>query len=163
VNRSDPKANRHLVGWSWVALQAILLVLLVLLPRRSDWPTPSWLVTAGFGLIVVGLGVIAAAALGLGRSLTPTPVPVGYGKLTTTGLYRLVRHPIYSGVLAIVVGLGIRSGSVISGAVAVATVIFFNRKAAWEEARLAEHYPEYPAYAAVTPRFIPRPRRSAGG
>ena len=32
----------------------------------------------------------------------------------------------------------------------------------WEEARLAERYPEYRAYAAATPRFVPWPARTAG-
>ena len=153
--------SRHLVGWSFVAVQAVLLGLLVLLPGRSDWPTPGWLEMAGFVGLLVGLAIIAVAALGLGRSLTPTPVPVGYGSLTTNGLYRLVRHPIYTGVLTIVAALAVRSGSWLSLAVAVVTVVFFNQKAAWEEARLSERYAQYPAYAAATPRFVPRIGRQA--
>jgi protein-S-isoprenylcysteine O-methyltransferase Ste14 len=35
------------------------------------------------------------------------------------------------------------------------TLGFFNVKARWEEARLAESYPGYRAYAARTPRFVP--------
>jgi protein-S-isoprenylcysteine O-methyltransferase Ste14 len=111
-------------------------------------------------LIVGGLAGIGVASLRLGSALTATPVPTERGSLTTGGLYRYVRHPIYTAVLGIVIGLVIRSGSVPSLAVGLATVGFFNVKARWEERRLAVAYPDYAAYAARTPRFIPHPRPS---
>ncbi len=151
--------NRRVTGWIFVALQGVLLGALILLPGRDDWATPSWLRSAGGGFILGGLALIAIAALRLGPALTPTPVPTSRGVLTTTGFYRYVRHPIYTGVLAIVAGLTVRSGSFVHLAVAAITVVFFTVKARWEEARLAERYPDYAAYAAITPRFVPRPRR----
>jgi protein-S-isoprenylcysteine O-methyltransferase Ste14 len=84
-------------------------------------------------------------------------VETGRGELVTTGLYQFARHPIYTGVLAIVVGLTLRSGSWITLVLGIAGVVFFNVKAAWEERQLAEAYPSYVAYADNTPRFIPRP------
>lgn len=147
-------------GWAYVAIQAVLLVALIVLPGRSDWPTPPTVRLLGLILIVGGLAFVALASLRLGPALTATPVPTESGALTTTGLYRLVRHPIYTGVLAIVVGLTLRSGSWVTLAVGIVTVGFFHSKARWEEARLADRYPDYPAYAAVTPRFVPWPRPS---
>lgn len=143
-------------GWLFVAAQAVLLVVLVALPGGSAWPTPAPVRVLGIVLVAAGLALMGAAALRLGPALTPTPVPSARGELTTGGLYDLVRHPIYSGVLTAVVGIVARSGSLVTLAVGVATVAFFSLKARWEEARLAERYPDYPAYAARTPRFIPR-------
>ncbi len=143
-------------GWLFVAVQAVLVGALVVLPGRSDWPTPTWVAALGSGFVLAGLAFAGVAALRLGRSLTPTPVPRDDGVLATTGLYRFVRHPIYTGVLAVVVGLTVSSGSLISLAVGVTTVAFFDRKARWEEARLSERYDGYAAYASVTPRFVPR-------
>ena len=151
--------SRTATGWMFVAIQGILLGALILLPGRDDWATPSWLRIIGFILILSGLAIGVVAALRLGQSLTPTPVPTSNGQLTTSGVYRYVRHPIYAGVLAIVVGLTIRSGSWISLAVAVVTLAFFTAKAKWEEARLAERYDDYSDYAERTPRFVPRPWR----
>lgn len=150
--------NRSLTGWLFVGAQAVLLIALLLLPRRADWPTPGWLTAGGYAAIVAGLGLVGAAALRLGPALTPTPVPRETGQLATSGLYRFVRHPIYTGVLLVVVGLTIRSGSWLTLVVAVATFGFFNAKAAWEEVQLTEHYPGYATYAATTPRFTPRVR-----
>ncbi len=160
--------SRRTVGWAFVAGQVVLLVALVLLPARDDWPTPSWVWTLGQVLVVAGFVAMIVASLRLGSGLTPTPVPNDRGRLQTGGLYRYVRHPIYTGVLLIVVGLTVRSGSFVTLAVAVVTVVFFDRKARWEEGQLRGRYPGYDEYAARTPRFVPslrpsRLRRGSGG
>ncbi|NOX29949.1 MAG: isoprenylcysteine carboxylmethyltransferase family protein [Actinobacteria bacterium] len=146
-----------ITGWLYVGVQGVLIVALVVLPSRDDWPTPDWLASVAGVLFFGGFVIMAVAALGLRLALTATPVPNGRGKLTTTGLYRYARHPIYTGVLAVVVAMTLRSSSFISLAVAAVAVLFFNQKARWEEARLAEHFDDYRAYADVTPRFVPRP------
>jgi len=88
-------------------------------------------------------------------------VPRDGGQLRTDGPYAHVRHPIYTGVLLIVVGITVRSGSGLVLALAAVTVAFFHGKARFEEGLLAERYPEYPCYAARTPRFLPAPWRRA--
>jgi len=147
----------RVVGWMFVIIQIAFLTALVLLPSAGHWPTPSWLRTAGLVLTVFGWILVVVAAIGLGRSLTPSPVPVKSGQLRTTGLYRYARHPIYTGVLAIVVGLVIPSANVLTAATGVATFVFFNAKAGWEEQRLRARYADYESYAAGTARFFPRP------
>ncbi len=156
------ESTTRLVGWAFVAAQVLLLVALIVLPSGDLWPTPGWLHLTGTMVIVLGLALVAAASLRLGSSLTPTPIPNDHGSLATTGLYQLVRHPIYTGVLTIVIGLVLPSGSAVTLGVGLATVAFFNAKAKWEEARLVERYPTYRAYAQTTPRFVPNPRRSQG-
>lgn len=74
-------------------------------------------------------------------------------------MYRWMRHPIYTGVLMLVAGLAMRSGKLVHLVIAVGTFVFFDRKARWEEARLAEKYSGYSDYAQQTPRFIPRSQR----
>ncbi len=149
------------IGWLLVAAQAVLILVLVLLPSGDAWPTPSWLEVTG--LVIGGLGAVWAlvAALRLGERLTPTPVPRDGGQLRTDGPYAHVRHPIYTGVLLIVVGLTLRSGSAVVLAVGLATIAFFHVKARFEEGLLAERFPEYRAYTDRTPRFVPAPWRRA--
>lgn len=147
--------DRARVGWLFVAVQVVLLVTLVLLPRGDAWPMPGWLLGIAGGLTVLGLVVVVVASLNLGRALTPTPVPNGQGGLRTGGLYRFVRHPIYTGVLSIVLGIALGTGRWSGAVLAAVTVVFFVLKARWEEARLVEAFPGYVAYAASTPRFVP--------
>jgi protein-S-isoprenylcysteine O-methyltransferase Ste14 len=143
------------IGWLFVAVQVVLLGVLIFLPGSDDWPTPQWLRTLGTVVNVLGFALLIVAALGLGSSLTAIPVPKKSGKLETGGLYRFVRHPIYTGVFMIVVALVATSGSWLHLAIGVVTMAFFSVKARWEEQRLRLEYPEYDAYARATGRFVP--------
>lgn len=84
-----------------VAAQFALLAVLALWDPHPDFTLPRWLDTAAeFGGLAgaawAGLGVIS-----LGRSLTALPLPGAHGRLKTRGAYRLSRHPIYTGLLAL--------------------------------------------------------------
>jgi protein-S-isoprenylcysteine O-methyltransferase Ste14 len=149
-----------MVGVVVVALQAALLVALVLTPGGDDWPVPGWLSIAATAAQVAGAAVLVVAAINLGRSLTALPNPTGRSTLKTDGIYRWVRHPIYSGLLALVIGTAIRSANLVDAALAAALVVLLAAKARWEERLLAHRYPDYAAYAARTPAFVPGwPRR----
>ena len=156
---SAPTQQQIVVGWLFVAAQFLFIIALIALPWADHWPVPTWLAWTGYALIAAGIAVVAVAALRLGPGLTPTPVPNEQGTLTTTGLYRYTRHPIYSGVLLAVVGLVVRSGNIATLLVGLATIAFFTYKAQWEEQRLLDRYPDYEEYAASTGRFVPRLRR----
>jgi len=155
--------SRNLTGWTLVIVQALLLLGLLVLPGREDWPTPSWLHNFTSILVAAGVVIVIVAAVNLGWSLTPSPVPSSSGSLRTTGLFRFVRHPIYTGVLLIIVGLVTASGSLLSLGLGVVAIIFFVFKARWEEAMLSERFDAYQAFAQTTPRFIPRPFASLRG
>ena len=154
------KLTINQIGWAFVAGQAILLVLLIVLPGASDWPSPFALYLIGRVFFFGGLLLIVIASMRLGTSLTPTPVPTSGGQLKTAGLYSLVRHPIYTGVLAVVIGIIIRSRSFLVLVVGVVTIGFFYVKSSWEEGQLRRRYPDYGLYASKTPRFIPRLTRN---
>lgn len=142
-----------------VAGQFALLALLVLLPGRSDWPVPRALVVAcGVGAIT-GLSVMVLGATALGRGLTAVPLPNGHAQLRTGGLYQLVRHPIYSGLILTMASITLASGSVPRVLVLALLIALLTVKARWEESRLAERFEGYAAYATRTPRFVPRRRR----
>jgi protein-S-isoprenylcysteine O-methyltransferase Ste14 len=144
-------------GWSTLAGQVVLLIAIVLVPPADHWPTPDWLLVVASVLTLGGMVVVVMGSLRLGRSLAASPAARTHAPLQTDGLYRWVRHPVYSGLLALVVGVAIRSGNMLAAMLAVVIVIFFNRRAAREEAQLRERSPAYDAYASVTPRFFPNP------
>lgn len=143
------------LAWLFVVVQFALLTLIVLLPAGSAWPVPRWLDRAAFVLELVGTAVLVAAMVNLGRSLTPLPTPIGHGVLRVGGLYRWVRHPIYSGIMALAVGAALRSASVAIAIAAGVLIGWFVLKARWEEQHLRRRYADYADYAASTPRFVP--------
>ncbi len=149
------ESKNRAIGWALVGIQGVLLIALISLGSGDAWPTPDWLHTISTAAVVIGLIAVAVAATGLGRLVTPTPVPKADGDLVTDGLYRFVRHPIYTGVLIIAAGLVAPSGRWLMLAVGLVTVAFFYAKSTWEEQRLAEHYDDYDDYRSRTPRFFP--------
>jgi len=150
------------MGWALVAVQLALLAALVLLPGGSAWSVPEWARLLLRVVQAVGLGLAAWGLLDLGRSLTAHPAPVSRGVLRTGGSFRFARHPIYGGLMVWAAATAAQTGNPWSVVAFVALVLLFNGKARWEESMLAAHYPGYPAYAAVTPRFIPGPWRRVG-
>ena len=153
-----PSSREVRVAWTLVAVQLLLLGLLVLLPFGSDWPVPGWLVAAAVLLGLGGLAVMAVGAGALGRGLTAAPLPNAQAQLRTGGLYALVRNPIYSGLLLVGGAVAAVSGSVVRLVVYALLEVLLIVKAPWEEERLVRPFPDYAAYAARTPRFVPRLR-----
>ena len=152
--------GRGTIGWALVVAQFALLVVLVLLP----WRTPSGLsLIVGLVLIASGVALGLVAGRRLGRALTPTPVPISGAGLRTDGVYRYVRHPIYSAVLLGVLGFVVAAGSLWSLAWGVLILIFFWVKSRWEDTLLHEAYgDEWQRWAATTGALIPLPSRGSG-
>lgn len=139
-----------------VTAQFVLLVALVLVPRGGGWVVPPWLRVLAGVLGVVGVAVMLLGGTALGRGLTAAPLPNAHAQLRTGGLYRWMRHPIYSGLLLMTGALTLVSGSVTRLVVFAALVGLVNVKARWEERQLMRRFPDYAEYAARTPRFVPR-------
>jgi protein-S-isoprenylcysteine O-methyltransferase Ste14 len=147
------------VAWSLVAGQFALLAALALIPRGTLWPVG---VIAGVlaGILILGGLVLAVLGVrGLGPALTASPVPKSGTSLVTSGLYGVIRHPIYTGLLAAGLGLVALGASPWHLVVWAALVVLLSVKARWEERMLTAEHPDYPAYAARTGRFLPRLRR----
>ena len=143
------------IAWTFVAVQFALLGVILLMPPGSAWAVPRWTATGSRALQWVGVAALGLGLVHLGRSLTPLPTPVPHGELHTGGLYRLVRHPIYSGIMALTIGTAARSGNPVTAAATIALIGWFMLKTRWEEGQLEARYPTYRSYGAHTPRFVP--------
>ena len=143
------------VAWTFVVVQLALIAAILLLPAGDAWAVPAWLGAVATGLEWLGVAVLVVGLVNLGRSLTPLPSPVPHGELHTGGLFGLVRHPIYSGIMALAVGAAALSGNPLTVVAALALIGWFMLKARWEEAQLDARYPGYAAYRRRTPRFVP--------
>ncbi|HVL77481.1 MAG TPA: isoprenylcysteine carboxylmethyltransferase family protein [Noviherbaspirillum sp.] len=143
-------------GESWVAAQAILFIAFITVPQvAGPWPYDAVFLFTGWVLFVLGLVLTLWSARALGRSLTPFPRPLEHAELVTTGPYRLVRHPIYLGVLLVALGISLVTASPLRLGLTLILFVFFDRKAAREERWLEEKFPQYPAYRSRVKRLIP--------
>lgn len=145
-----------------VAAQFVLIGALVLVPGEDGWPVPRWLAVASAVAGAAGLVMMLVGGTALGRGLTAAPLPNAHARLRTGGLYRWMRHPIYSGLLLMMGAITAASGSVWRLVVFGLLVALINVKARWEERQLMRRFVDYAAYAARTPRFVPGLRRGAG-
>lgn len=76
-------------------------------------------------------------------------------ELVTSGPYRFVRHPIYSGLLAALLGTALATNLIGLAIVAILGVYFYY-SASVEEKNLIAMFPSaYPAYRSSTKMLIP--------
>ncbi|UYN82872.1 MAG: isoprenylcysteine carboxylmethyltransferase family protein [Microcella sp.] len=153
---ADPTAQLHpAAAWALVGAQFLFLLLLGFMPWGDLWSRGIGTVVFGLVFVALGIGIALAAGAGLGRTLTPSPVPKADGELVTTGVYGFVRHPIYSGLLLLGIGLVIIGASVLHLLAWVALLSVLMAKSRFEEWMLAARYPDYAAYAARVGRLVP--------
>lgn len=117
--------------------------------------------TLGPGLVGVGLVVVYKAAVDLGTNLSPWPTPAdpntGRGSLVDTGIYSLLRHPMYSGLIFGMAGLSVATDSALRMLLTVALYLVLDAKSDFEETKLIETYgDDYRAYTEkVQDKIIP--------
>jgi protein-S-isoprenylcysteine O-methyltransferase Ste14 len=148
-------------GEYWVFAQTLLIVGFVLLPIYQPpglrLPFSLLYVTLTITLILeIGAAILFVRGLSeLGQSLTPLPYPREDGELVQTGVYAIVRHPVYSAIILATLGWAILQVSVSHLVGAIVFLVFFNAKANREEAWLQEKYPEYADYRQRVKKLIP--------
>jgi len=120
------------------------------------------LVVAGTVLNLVGLTWSLVAVFHLRKSFG---VFVQVREIVSHGLYRYVRHPIYSGYLLSFVGLFLLTPRLQHAALSVLLTAVTIARAAVEERKMAEHSAAYRDYQSRTPFMVPfvggRRRRKA--
>jgi protein-S-isoprenylcysteine O-methyltransferase Ste14 len=123
--------------------------------RGHGIDTDTWLVAIGLVLFAVGLAFAVWARLVMGRNWGTPMTQKDEPELVMSGPYRLVRHPIYSGILLACVGTAIALSW--TWLVLVALIgIYFVYSARVEERFLEEQFPEqYRAYERTTKMLVP--------
>jgi protein-S-isoprenylcysteine O-methyltransferase Ste14 len=121
-------------------------------------PVLRWLVFGlGIAVVVTGAAVRVWAMITLGRWFTyDVRVTVGQ-PVVQTGPYRWVRHPSYTGVLLVLLGIGLTLGNWLSLVfIVVFPTLGLVRRIRVEERALLDSIGEpYARYAAGRPRLLP--------
>ena len=91
-------------GW-WVLAQGVLLVLIAAcgILWRGQWEAIPLSIT-GIILLLAGAVVGIVGFANLGANLTPFPKPMEKTRLVQHGIYRFVRHPLYTALISASLG-----------------------------------------------------------
>ena len=115
---------------------------------------------AGVLLAWLGAALAVWAKLTLGRWFSASFGVKPEHELITTGPYAIVRHPMYTALLALGIGLGMAFDSVLTVGVALLYVVPFALHTFIEEQIFAKHFGDaWRAYAARVPRLVPGLKR----
>lgn len=138
-----------------VALQGFLFLLVVAAALIPPIGPAIWdSLTLSIVLILLGAAGMVWSGRDLGTSLTPLPVPNGKG-LAAHGIYEYARHPMYTAILLICLGVAVGAGNLQVYVVVAALLVFFEVKTRFEERYLVTAYEGYAEYAARTGKFLP--------
>ena len=163
--RSESRASRigHLLP---LAISFVLLAE----PSSSAMPAlrqrfvtdSAWLADVGVGLTVAGVAFAIWARLTLGQNWSASVMQKSGHELIQRGPFRYVRHPIYTGMLAGLIGPALAIGEW-RGVLAV-TIAWL---ALWRKYRLEERFmlelfgSQYLDYRTRVPALVPFPGRHA--
>jgi protein-S-isoprenylcysteine O-methyltransferase Ste14 len=150
--------NKQDRGEIYVFIQVVLLIALFFGPadffgKPTAIDHSLWLIGKAF--FYLGLGIALWAAISLGPNLTPLPKPKRNGKLIQTGLYKIVRHPIYFGVILLCFGWAAVEQNRYTLVMAILLLLFFDLKSRKEEQWLSEQFNDYAEYKKKTKKLIP--------
>jgi protein-S-isoprenylcysteine O-methyltransferase Ste14 len=157
---------------SWLVLVAglivaVSLVHLVPAPDWSVWTTRSVLVrVVGLAVLVVSTVFTLWARLTLGTMWSSAPMVKQQHELRTDGPYAVTRHPIYTGILGMLLGTGLLVGIGQWALLVPVGLVVFEVKIHLEEGLMSAAFPaEYARYRERVPQLIPglRRRRSHSG
>lgn len=153
--------KRGRVSWSReLRIRAVIVVVAILLARVGafrghDSHSDAWRAALGLVLFALGLCFAVWARLHIGRNWGMPMTRKDEPALVTSGPYRLVRHPIYSGLLVAGIGTAVALGWLWLPVVVLAG-IYFLYSAGVEERYLAEQFPDtYPTYRRSTKMLVP--------
>lgn len=165
VVRSRIRWNiRNVDFWLFiVAWLGVFILLLYLTGMGAEYLTPtlpSWMRWVG---IVIGSTMMLScvplsrrAHAAIGSNFSTNLELHSNHQLVRTGPYRLVRHPIYLGLLLCVFGACFITVYYPIMALTLATVVVLLRRMQKEEAMLIERYSEYREYKKNTGKLFPK-------
>lgn len=129
---------------------------------------PAWMAWSKLGLpewvrwLGVGIGILCAFGIywlfsSIGSGITPVSATRKEHKLSTSGIYHWVRHPLYTIGSSFIVSFGMMADNWFIAALGVLAFIGMAVRTPKEEANLIEKFgDEYREYMKRTGRFLPK-------
>ena len=156
----DPRAHGFWRFWAWEAILALFLL------NMEGWfrdpfawhQLVSWVLLAASGFLVI-YGTILLKRMGRQHPQREDGALLAFEKTTrlvTVGIYRYIRHPMYSSLLFLAWGVFFKAPSWVGGGLALAATGFLVAAGRMEEAENTRYFGEaYRAYIRRTKMFVP--------
>jgi protein-S-isoprenylcysteine O-methyltransferase Ste14 len=146
--------QRIVISIAFASLGAMIVV--SALDRRFGWSSvPTTVCLAGDVLVAIGLGLAMLVVIQNGYAAANVTVEVGQ-KVIATGLYGLVRHPMYTGNVIMMVGIPLALGSYWGLVFVLPGLMVLGIRIRDEEALLGQQLDGYSEYARrVRYRLVP--------
>jgi protein-S-isoprenylcysteine O-methyltransferase Ste14 len=154
-----------------VFLNVVIIVVAFELPHQrmvnvfSQLPTDAsgLIAWSGVGIYLSGIVFVVGGWYSLGANFSPDAEMLADQSVTNRGLYRVVLHPVYSGVGQALFGAGLASRSLVAVIfTALIVVPLWYRRARYEETLLVSQfggqyrrYAESVGWRRLIPKFIP--------
>jgi protein-S-isoprenylcysteine O-methyltransferase Ste14 len=155
-SRKTPLETRLLV-LAWIGFFVPLIWIVSPAFSFAEYPLRSGPLVAGVTCLAIGLWLFYRSHADLGTNWSITLELRQEHRLVTQGVYRAIRHPMYSALMLYSAGQALVIPNWAAGfanAIALAILVALRLKA--EEKMMAEQFgAEYAAYSARTKRFIP--------
>src|SRR6516225_7898975 len=160
----EPSPMRSRIrGWRWyvpaILLPAEWLLPPILIALRIGEIEVGWLPVRVVGLAVglAGAVLLTWSAVLLGRFMMHEAAVREDHALIRNGPYRLIRHPVYAGYLALLLGSGVASLNICLWLLWPVSFVGILIQAASEEQLLGERFgQDYERYVRRTGRLVPR-------
>jgi protein-S-isoprenylcysteine O-methyltransferase Ste14 len=147
-------AQKVVIAGLYLSLAAMVVV--SVLDHRFGWsPIPTAVCLVGDVLVAVGLGVVALVIVQNSYAAATVQVEAGQ-TVVSTGLYGLVRHPMYTGNVIMMVGIPLALGSYWGLVFVVPGLIVLASRIRDEEKLLQQDLAGYREYSQkVRHRLVP--------
>lgn len=159
IRASKKKMAAVIIIFAAAQLWVIGSFIYILKPTVMDWtrfPIPSWTRWVGAIIAFSGMTLEFSTQIYLGRNYSTTLHIREEQTLVTSGPYRYVRHPMYTALVTVGIGLGLLSASWYFLLPFLATgIVIASRTRREEESMLNKFGDEYRQYAHRTGRFLP--------
>ena len=146
-----------LLTLAWVAFFVPLVWVVTPVFAFADYPLRPLPLLAGIVCLAVGLWLFAKSHADLGTNWSITLEVREKHQLVTQGIYRALRHPMYSALLLYSLGQALVVPNWIAGpSYAVAMALLFAFRLGPEERMMREEFgKDYEAYMGRTKRLVP--------
>lgn len=147
-----PKSLKDIV---FVGLQLLLFVAFII--DIEVYHLPQILPDAIYGILSgLAVAIFILSISQLNKNLSPFPSPKTDSTLVTSGLFKYIRHPIYSSILLGLMVWSLYQHSLYQLIISVVLLILFYFKSKYEEQQLISKFKDYKVYMKQAGRFLPK-------